>query len=602
MMAPRTFSNPTYQCVETVLVVEYGNVEYAPGSFDPPVNWYGPVSFQSASLWVFRSLPNPEYNNLTALTFAGQVVGGSSAVNGQFFDRPSRFDLDAWTQLGISSDWNWRGLFPYFKKSTKFTAPSPQVAQQYNYTWDLSSYGGTTPIHSSFPPFQWADNQVVLNGWKELGVRRRQDCAGGDKEGLCAVPTSGHPVTAHRSHAGLGHYADVVGTRSNFDLLVRHQAVRVVYPNGANSSPPILDVRSLTSNTRFNITANAEVVLSAGAFHTPTVLLRSGIGAANVLATAGIPQVIELPGVGANLQDHPGSTGVSWNCMSTGASPSCKPFLLTRLLLDTKPGNWAPMPEQMEDPAFKADATTAWNEVPARGPYTMALGNQAIYISLPNTTPNYPAIIRKILKQTADGSAASFLPPDYRENAALVKGYKDQLLAMAKLLLNPKVPNLETPWSTGYSTAAILLHPLSRGTVRLNLTDHLAQPIVDTRHGSNPVDFDMQLANVRWSRRLLDTPTMQRYGAVEIAPGGNVQSDAELLEYIKSAATLSYQHPCCTAALGPKNRGGVVDDKLRVHGAKGLRVVDISVLPLVISAHTSSTAYALGEKVRCSNA
>ncbi|KAK4640868.1 hypothetical protein QC761_0096370 [Podospora bellae-mahoneyi] len=561
---------------KTVLVVEYGDVEYAPSSFDPPVDWYGPNSFQSASLWVFFSQPNPEYNNLTALSFAGQVVGGSSAINGQFFDRPSRHDFDSWTQLGLSSDWNWRGMFPYFKKSIKFTAPSAQVAQQYNYTWDLSSYGGTTPIHSSFPPFQWADNSVVLNGWRELGVRTRQDCAGGDKEGLCAVPTSQHPITARRSHAGLGHYADVVGTRSNYDLLVKHQAVRVVYPNGVNSGPPLLDVRSLTTNARFNIAANAEVVLSAGAYHTPTVLLRSGIGAANILAASGIQQVLELPGVGANLQDHPGSTGVAWNY--------------------TKPGNWTPMPEEMADPTFKADATAAFDEVPARGPYTMALGNQAIYISLPNTTPNYLSIIRKIIRQTVDGSAASFLPADYRDNAALARGYRDQLAVLAKLLLNPKAPNLETPWSTGYSAPAILLHPLSRGTVRLNPADHLAQPIVDSRHGSNPVDFDMQLANVKWSRRLLDTPTMKRYGAVETAPGEAVQSDAELLAFIKSAATLSYQHPCCTAALGPKNKGGVVDNNLRVHGAKGLRVVDISVLPLVISAHTSSTAYALGEK------
>lgn len=264
--------------------------------------------------------------------------------------------------------------------------------------------------------------------------------------------------------------------------------------------------------------------------------------------------------------------------------------------IDTKPGNWTPMPEEMADPTFKADATAAFDEVPARGPYTMALGNQAIYISLPNTTPNYLSIIRKILRQTVDGSAASFLPADYRDNAALARGYRDQLAVLAKLLLNPKAPNLETPWSTGYSAPAILLHPLSRGTVRLNPADHLAQPIVDSRHGSNPVDFDMQLANVKWSRRLLDTPTMKRYGAVETAPGEAVQSDAELLAFIKSAATLSYQHPCCTAALGPKNKGGVVDNKLRVHGAKGLRVVDISVLPLVISAHTSSTAYALGEK------
>jgi choline dehydrogenase-like flavoprotein len=97
-----------------VLVVEYGEIQYGPGTFDPPA--------PAASRWTFSSLPNPEVNNKTALVVAGQVVGGSSVVNGMFFDRPSRFDHDSWTEAGgrefesSGIKWNWEGIFPYFKK------------------------------------------------------------------------------------------------------------------------------------------------------------------------------------------------------------------------------------------------------------------------------------------------------------------------------------------------------------------------------------------------------------------------------------------------------------------------------------------------------
>ena len=90
---------------------------------------------------------------------------------------------------------------------------------------------------------------------------------------------------------------------------------------------------------------------------------------------------------------------------------------------------------------------------------------------------------------------------------------------------------------------------------------------------------------------------MKQYGALETGPGLAVQGDEELLDYIKESITLSFLHPCCTAAMLPLELGGVVGPDLSVHGLKGLRVVDISVLPLLVSSHTSTTAYALGEKV-----
>jgi choline dehydrogenase len=106
---------------ETVLVIEYGEFEYAPGAFDPPSTVWG-ESYAKPGTWTFNSLPNPEMNNKTALVLAGHTVGGSSAINGQFFDRGSRYDYDAWAQVSSPEfdsstiKWDWDGLYPCFKK------------------------------------------------------------------------------------------------------------------------------------------------------------------------------------------------------------------------------------------------------------------------------------------------------------------------------------------------------------------------------------------------------------------------------------------------------------------------------------------------------
>ncbi|KAL2152881.1 hypothetical protein VTH82DRAFT_4036 [Thermothelomyces myriococcoides] len=573
---------------KNVLVIEYGDVQYAPGTFDPPTDWITPQPDAPPS-WDFISLPNPDMANTTAFVRAGQVVGGSSAVNGMFFDRASKHDYDTWPAVGgsefeqSSHKWDWEGLFPFFQKSVTFTEPTAEMVQKYHYTWDLSAYGnGSTPIHSSYSVFQWGDQPLLNQTWQEMGINPVTECAGGDKEGICWVPSSQHPITARRSHAGLGHYADVL-PRANYDLLIRHQAVRVVFPDGPSHGPPLVETRSLADDQLFNVTVKSEVIISAGALHTPTVLQRSGIGPAAFLNDAGIPVTLDLPGVGANLQDHCGPP-VSWNYT--------EPYT-----------GFFPLPSEMVNNAtFKADAIAGFNETPARGPYTLTGGNSAIFVSLPHLTTDYSTITAKIRAMVAEGTAASYLPAGQRTIPAMVAGYEAQLLVLADLLDNSEAPSLETPWATSEAPAAssalaFLLHPLSRGSVRLNLSDPLAQPVLDYRSGSNPADIDLHIAHVRFLRRLLDTPTMQARGALETAPGRDVaESDEALADYVRSNSILSFMHPCCTAAMLPEDRGGVVGPDLKVHGAKGLRVVDMSVMPLLPGTHLSATAYAVGEK------
>jgi choline dehydrogenase len=122
--------------------------------------------------------------------------------------------------------------------------------------------------------------------------------------------------------------------------------VRVVYRTGLTSRPPLIEIRTLEDDRLLGITVNAEVVISAGTLHTPTILLRSGIGSREVLDGANISVVQELPGVAANLQDHSGPAFAGDY---------------------TKPENFSPMPSNMLKPAFAADAAASFNETPARG-------------------------------------------------------------------------------------------------------------------------------------------------------------------------------------------------------------------------------------------
>ena len=303
--------------------MEYGQVEYAPGTWDPPKVVWGETG-GGAGTWQLSSTPSPELNNQTAFVIVGKTVGGSSAVNGMVFDRGSRHDYDAWDKLQDDSHdrprWNWNTLYPFFKKSTTFTVPPPEVVKKHNYTWDLSAWGNSTPIYASMPPFQWSDHQTVRDAWIEMGIHNMKECADGNKENLCWVPCSADPITMRRSYSGLGHYAHV-SNRTNYHLLVKHQGVRLVYPGGnPKAGPPIVEIRSVENGTFSNVTARADVILSAGVFGSTAVLQRSGIGPAAFLKNLNIPVVLDLPGVGSNLHDHSGPV-VSWDCALT-LSPS----------------------------------------------------------------------------------------------------------------------------------------------------------------------------------------------------------------------------------------------------------------------------------------
>ncbi|KAH7304044.1 GMC oxidoreductase [Stachybotrys elegans] len=552
----------------TVLVIEHGKIEGTVGYFDPAEDGRG------ATRLVISSPPVASVNNRSAVVILGMTVGGGSAVNGQFLDRGSRLDYDEWARLGSpefdeSPDtWDWENFGPWFTKSLFMREPSSSLVEQHGYTWDDSYYAGDS-IEASFPPFQWPAMQYGRQAYEEFGLETHVTCDDGDKHGLCWVPTAQNSETVQRSHAGVGHYTRVADSLPNLDLLVEHKVTRLVVDKDSDL-PPAIEFRPVAGGSIRTIRPKREVILSAGAIHTPQILQRSGIASAEYLESEGIELVQDLPGVGQNFQDHC-AVPLSWSANS----PSPREADITN------------------NATYAAEAVAQFRERPAQGPYTLGMGNSAAYVALQHITPQWEQIVATIRTQIADRSALDYLPTTATETVR--EGYLAQLEILAQALEHPEHPILESPFTSGPGTA-FLLKPLSRGSVVLNSENHDATPIVNYATGANPIDLEILVSYVDYFRRLYATDTYQNLGAVEVAPGANVTEHGALIEYVKNTVIQSLMHPCCTAAMMPREKGGVVDSSLSVYGISGLRVADCSIIPTLPAAHTTTTAYAIGEK------
>ena len=140
------------------------------------------------------------------------------------------------------------------------------------------------------------------------------------------------------------------------------------------------------------------------------------------------------------------------------------------------------------------------------------------------------------------------------------------------------------------------MHPFSRGSVRINSTDPFAAPLIDPRFLTNPVDVRIMLDAFKYSRHAFGTNALQELSPMEVSPGSTVQTDDDIIDYIREQA-LSIFHPSGTAAMMPRFNGGVVDNDSKVYGIHNLRVMDASTVPILPGTHLQSTVYAMALKV-----
>ncbi|KAH6617598.1 hypothetical protein F5144DRAFT_586913 [Chaetomium tenue] len=529
-----------------------------------------------------ESAPNPELNNTTSLVAVAAVVGGGSVVNGMGYSRGSKADYDAWEELG-NPGWGRDGLLPYFRKSTTFTPPSPEVARRWNITWDPSVYGNG-PLRTHISDFQYPDVAVFWDALREQpGLELPPGANAGDGPGAFWSPLSIDARTMTRSTARSAYYDPVNTTRPNLRLVTGQTATEILFHPGKALKAKGVRIVSRSDNTTRSVYARKEVILAAGAIQTPQLLQASGIGPASVLAAAGVKVKKDLPSVGANLQDHP-----------------------TTLLLFSLANQSFPDPDTITTNATYNAA--AWAEYLAHktGPISTANGNTIAYYSLPSlhhhhTSPNpnvnkTPATLATALLTQ---NATAHLPPLYHTSPALLQGFLAQRALLARAFTSPHSAITAHPLRGNGAAPLPLLKPLSRGTVTLGGG---GLPVVRYHTLQNPVDAANVVGIVRHARRFWGGKAMARLGPVEIAPGvgeGGEQTDEELVARLRADRGVfwpSLAHPCGTCAMMPEGLGGCVDAELRVYGVGGLRVVDASVMPLIVGSALQATVYAVAEK------
>jgi choline dehydrogenase-like flavoprotein len=404
------------------------------------------------------------------------------------------------------------------------------------------------------------------NAMDEMKINKVQEGALG-KPGCFWVPASTDPKLQTRSSARTAYY-DPIASRSNLKVVTGVQVQEIVFATLTAKGVKLLDKTTGKTYTAF---AGMELILAAGAIHTPQILQLSGVGPASVLKAAGVNVKVDLPGVGSNLQDHP----VAYMMWAFGNDTTINTNSLTT------------------NATFNA---TSYDQYVANktGPYTQAHGNGAAFLPLSEIAPNtYKTIAAKLAAQ----KSADYLPDLYSKYPELIAGYEAQRKIQVKQFSGSDASMYEFSFQGGSFAISALQKPTSRGTVYLDPKNPRGEPIIDYHGLENPVDTDLLLASIRYTRQIYNTTALSVFEPVEVSPGAEVQTDDALKAKMESGLVLpTFAHPASTCAMMPRNLGGVVDAGLQVYGIKKVTIIDASIMPMIPGTHLQATVYAIAEK------
>ena len=470
---------------------------------------YGKTMFHPVYNWGFHTDPEPGTNNRRIYWPRGRGLGGSSSINGLIFVRGQHEDYDRWAAAG-NKGWGWNDVLPYFKRCED----NSRGASEY--------HGAGGPVACTDIGAKHELIEAVLRGAEEIGIPRNDDFNGAKQEGAGYYQL--FTKNGLRSSSATG-YLRPARNRANLDVQTDAHATSLVF-EGTRAVG--VKYRQVDKEAR----AESEVLLSAGALQSPQLLQLSGVGPGGLLQSHGIPVVRDMPGVGANLQDH----------------------LQMRLM-------------------YKCTKPITTNDDLASLPRRIRIGLQWIFS---RTGPlaigiNQGGIFARALPESKT--------PDVQFHIATLSAD----LAGAK-------PH---PWP-GFTFSVCQLRPESRGTVSIRSADPFEAPSMKPNYLSAELDRRCAVAAMKLARSLAATEAMQPYVAEEYKPGNDARTDEELLEFARNYGATIF-HPSGTCKMGGDPMA-VIDDQLRVHGLGGLRVVDCSIMPTLTSGNTHAPAVMIAEK------
>ncbi|MGW7771507.1 choline dehydrogenase [Pseudomonas machongensis] len=462
--------------------------------------------------WGFKSEPEPGLNGNRSDQHRGRVLGGSSSINGMVFVRGNPLDFDGWAAASLPN-WSYSHCLPYFKKMETFEGGADQFR------------GGAGPLHVHKCK---ADNplyQAFLGAGQDFGLRLNSDQNGERQEGVNVAQASTYKGERWSTARG---YLDSAKDRNN--LVVKSGAfVTGLEFSGKTAVGVKYEINGVEQITH----VSREVILSAGAFGSPQLLLLAGIGDQDDLKTLGIDVRHHLPGVGKGLQDHV-AVAIQYSTPKQGVSPTRELSPLGRLFVGAR---WL---------------------------------------------------------ATHGGLGGS----NYFEVGAFFRGNDNVEYANLQHEFFPMVGEFyrgKARITPGFQYFTSVMRPESRGSVTLASKDPKAAPIIRLNFLTAPGDMEQLREGVRKTRAIIAQRSWNELRGEEISPGKNIQSDAELDDWIRNNAGTGY-HACSTCRMGVDPMS-VVDQDGRVHGIERLRVVDASVFPALTTGNTNAPTIMLAEKL-----
>lgn len=504
-----------------------------------------------------RRVPSPLKRG--SLTTSGKTLGGSTSINGATWTRAGKEAFDALPLFlrTNSTRWAWDSMLGFMEKSETF-APPEQWQINAGVVFNESLHGQSGPVQVTYGSTMYrGDHQrffeQVITG---AGVPNVGDPAGGDATSVAWHASSlQHQRNDERSSSATAYWNPIEG-QANIAVLVGHQVTKIHIDASTNGTLRATGVSYTTTGgggETYNVRVGHEVILAAGAIMSPHILQVSGIGPASDLASAGIAVVLDLPGVGRNLQEQTLST-------------------------------------------------IAWPKNADYDPQGLGPSNMIAYPAITALVANASAFMQEL-----EGKLGGYAGAAVESGAAVNAEGAEAAFRIQVDLLEKKVGAVELFLDGGWPDGGLginmwTLLPFSRGRVRSISPDALSYPRIETNFFSADTDMALQIAGCKLARKAFSTEPLRSVVQNETMPGpavpdngqGGADEDEDWKRWIEANfGTVS--HPIGTCAMMKREWGGVVDETLTVYGTANLRVVDASVLPIQLGAHLSANLYGVAE-------
>jgi choline dehydrogenase len=514
LLANRLSADPT----KRVLLVEAGGSDH--------YHWiHIPVGYlycigNPRTDWCYSTEPDDGLNGRTLRYPRGKVLGGCSSINGMIYMRGQKRDYTQWTDLTGDPGWSWDAVLPYFKRHEDHWRGADD--------W----HGAGGDWRSEKQRLRWD----ILDAWAQAamqaGLPASDDFNRGDNEGVGYFEVN--QKRGWRWNTAKAFLRPACMRRPNFSLWTHTQVARLLIERDADGMPRCRGIDAVKDGQRVQARAQRELILSAGSIGSVQILQLSGIGDGARLAAAGVTPRHELPGVGANLQDH----------------------LQIRAV-------------------YKVRGTKTLNTIAASLLGKAGIGLQYL-LTRSGPMSMSPSQLGAFTRSSPEMPFANI---EYHVQPLSLDAFGEPLHGFDAV------------------TASVCnLNPTSRGWVHIRSPNFEDAPRIAPHYLSTPEDRQVAADSLRVTRRICAQPALAPYQPEEWKPGLQYQSDEQLARLAGDIASTIF-HPVGTTRMGrDDDPQAVLDTRLRVRGVRGLRVVDAGAMPSITSGNTNSPTLMLAER------